>query len=131
MNVLVTGGAGFVGRHIVKKMADLGYDVTIVDNLISESALHPVDWMPHLKPAKGVKFIHQDATKFFESCNERFDIVIHLAAIIGGRLTIEYAPLMVAEDLALDARMYNWAVKTKPKKIVFFSSFLYKGFEKS
>ena len=38
MNVLITGGAGFVGRHVTKAMADLGYDVTIVDNLVSESA---------------------------------------------------------------------------------------------
>jgi len=122
MNVLVTGGAGFVGRHIVKKMSDIGYDITIVDNLISESSLHPSEWMTHLKSTRKIKFIHQDATRFFESCTERFDIVVHLAAIVGGRLTIEYAPLVVAEDLALDARMYNWAVKTKPKKIVFFSS---------
>jgi len=122
MNVLVTGGAGFVGRHVVKKMSALGYDITVVDNLVSESAIHPNDWMPHLKPNKEITFIHQDATKYFENCEERFDIVVHLAAIVGGRLTIEYAPLQVAEDLSLDARMYNWAVKTKPKKIVFFSS---------
>jgi len=122
MNVLVTGGAGFVGRHVVKRMCDSGYDVTVVDNLVSNSAARPEAWMDHLKPAKSFNFIEKDARHFFEECRESYDIVVHLAAIIGGRLTIEYAPLQVAEDLALDAMMYNWAVKTRPKKIVFFSS---------
>ena len=30
--VLVTGGAGFIGSHTVKKLCDLGYNVIIVDN---------------------------------------------------------------------------------------------------
>jgi len=122
MNVLITGGAGFVGRHFTKAMADMGYDVTIVDNLVSESAAHPTEWMPHLKPKRPINFIHKDAREFFYGPTDTFDIVVHLAAIVGGRLTIEYAPLQVAEDLSLDACMYNWAVKAKPKKIVFASS---------
>ena len=122
MNVLVTGGAGFVGRHVVKKLCDIGYDVTVVDNLISDSAQHPSKWMKHLVPEKSFDFIHNDATAFFETCKEQYDIVVHLAAIVGGRLTIEHAPLQVAEDLSLDAKMYNWAVKARPQKIVFFSS---------
>ena len=35
MRVLVTGGAGFVGSHIVDRYVDMGYDVHIVDNLTS------------------------------------------------------------------------------------------------
>jgi GDP-L-fucose synthase len=122
MNVLITGGAGFVGRHITKKLCDIGYDVTVVDNLISESAQHPKSWMKHLKPTRPFKFFEQDTRLFFNNCDEKFDLVIHLAAIVGGRLTIEFSPLQVAEDLSLDAQMFNWATKTKPGKIVFFSS---------
>lgn len=35
-NVLVTGGAGFVGSHIVDEYVDAGYDVTVVDNLTEQ-----------------------------------------------------------------------------------------------
>jgi len=35
-NVLVTGGAGFVGSHIVDEYVDAGYDVTVVDNLTDQ-----------------------------------------------------------------------------------------------
>ena len=42
--VLITGGAGFVGRHFTKKYCDSGYDVTIVDNMISESSIELSKW---------------------------------------------------------------------------------------
>jgi nucleoside-diphosphate-sugar epimerase len=48
--------------------------------------------------------------------------VIHLAAIVGGRATIEGNPLAVATDLAIDSDMFQWAIKTKPRHIVYFSS---------
>jgi hypothetical protein len=48
--------------------------------------------------------------------------VVHLAAIVGGRSTIEGAPLSVAVDLSLDAELFNWALRTRPGRIVYFSS---------
>tara|TARA_A100001011_G_scaffold393531_1_gene483580 strand:- start:1652 stop:2566 length:915 start_codon:yes stop_codon:yes gene_type:complete len=103
-------------------MSDLGYDITIVDNLVSESSLPPEQWMQHLKPKKKVNWVNDDARNFFARKKEKYDIVIHLAAIVGGRIKIENAPLQVAEDLSLDAEMFNWVSKYTPEKVVFFSS---------
>ena len=36
--ILVTGGLGFVGSHLVDSLADAGYNVTVIDNLCSESS---------------------------------------------------------------------------------------------
>jgi len=122
MKILVTGAAGFVGRHMTKKLCDRGDDVVCVDNMVSESSLHPNLWMDHLKPTKPVRFLNVDCRAFFNESSEQFDMIIHLAAVVGGRLTIENQPLSVAEDLAIDAMMFNWAVKTNQKKVIFLSS---------
>jgi nucleoside-diphosphate-sugar epimerase len=63
-----------------------------------------------------------DARHFFATDNTYFDLVIHLAAIVGGRATIEGAPLSVAVDLAIDAEMFQWALRTRPARIVYYSS---------
>ena len=54
--VLVTGGAGLIGSHIVDQFLSAGYEVTILDNL--EPEVHPEgapDWL-----AKGARFVHGD-----------------------------------------------------------------------
>jgi len=56
-----------------------------------------------------------------------FDLVIHCAAVVGGRLKIEHDTLAVATDLSIDAEFFNWVVrgKTMPKVIYFSSSAAY------
>ena len=121
-NVLITGGAGFVGRHMCKRFYDMNYEVYCVDNLISESSKKIEDWPNHLKCP--IKIINKDCREYFknEGKNKKFNLVIHLAAVVGGRAVIENSPIAVAEDLSIDAEMFNWAVKSKPDKLVFFSS---------
>ena len=97
MKILITGDAGFVGGYFHKAL-DV-HDITGVD----------------IK--NGI-----DARHFFATDNTYFDLVIHLAAIVGGRATIEGAPLSVAVDLAIDSELFQWALRTKPGRIVYYSS---------
>ncbi len=97
MKILITGDEGFVGREFHRQLTD--HDITGVD----------------LKSG-------QDCRDFFQYSKTVFDLVIHLAAIVGGRMTIEGNPLSVADDLSIDAEMFNWALRTKQKRIVYFSS---------
>lgn len=121
---LVTGGCGFVGRHFTHRLALLGYEVWVVDNLASSGALHPSAWPLHLRCQ--LQFFNVDVREFFDTIpkDQFFDLVIHLAAIVEGRATIETNPLAVAEDLAIDAMFFKWVTSLEhlPGKVVYFSS---------
>jgi nucleoside-diphosphate-sugar epimerase len=99
MKILITGDAGFVGRAFHRALEKQNHDITGIDLVNGKEVRH-----------------------FFATDNTQFDIVIHLAAIVGGRMTIEGNPLSVASDLAIDADMFQWALRTRPKHIVYFSS---------
>jgi GDP-L-fucose synthase len=125
LRALVTGGCGFVGRHFVNKLLDLDYHVTIVDNLSSGVSLEA--WPVHLaippQKRQNVAFHLADVRSFCREISPAFDLIVHLAAVVGGRTTIEGDPLAVATDLAIDADMFNWVVgKVRPKKLIYFSS---------
>ena len=75
MNVLVTGGAGYIGSHTVYELIDNGYDVAVVDDLETGfiDAVHP--------KARFYKGDLRDKA-FIDSVfdKERVDAVIHFAA---------------------------------------------------
>jgi nucleoside-diphosphate-sugar epimerase len=63
-----------------------------------------------------------DARDFFRRDDTYFDLLIHLAAVVGGRQTIEGSPLSLAVDLSIDSEMASWAIRTQPGHILYFSS---------
>jgi GDP-L-fucose synthase len=123
---LVTGGCGFVGRHFVRRLLQDGVHTTVVDDLSTGS--RPEAWPAHLavRPAQAslVEFHLVDIRDFMKSRQADYDLILHCAAVVGGRLTIERNPMHVATDLAIDADFFNWVVKSKPgpRKVVYFSS---------
>ncbi len=117
---LVTGGCGFIGRHFTKKMVDLGYNVVIVDNMYSNSALLPEVWPAHLKCS--CEFINCDIIEYLKTNNVLFDVIIHAAAIVGGRYTIENDPLLVSYDITIDNELFRWIEKNPCENLVYFSS---------
>lgn len=53
---------------------------------------------------------------------ETFADVFHFAAIVGGRAKIDGDPMMVAQDLSIDAEFFYWAVRQKPARVMYPSS---------
>lgn len=97
MKILITGHKGFVGRYFINRLSS--HDVLGID----------------IKDG-------YDCRDYFKSSDTQFDLVIHLAAIVGGRETIEGKPLAVADNFSIDSEFFQWCLKTKPKKVVYFSS---------
>jgi UDP-glucose 4-epimerase len=72
--ILVTGGAGFIGFHLCKKLTDSGLDVTIYDNLSSGK-------MENVKDNPKAKFVKGDILDLKGLCSlEKADVIVHLAA---------------------------------------------------
>ena len=126
--ILVTGGAGFVGRHLCQALLERGDQVICVDSIVPlTGGICPVEsngW-PLYNPLdyKNFTYERQDCRDFFkENETAYFDEIFHLAAMVGGREMIENQPLAVAEDLAIDSMFWRWVEKIAPEKVVCFSS---------
>ena len=124
--ILITGGAGFVGRRFTKYFLDRGDKVVVVDNIAKfTGGIDPSKKWPLFNPFdyKNFKFIRQDCRLWFSQSKDKdFDYALHLAAMVGGREMIEHNPLAVADDLSIDSHYWQWAKNNKPKKTLCFSS---------
>jgi GDP-L-fucose synthase len=124
--ILITGGAGFVGRRFCKRFLDAGHQVLCVDPLAPDTgARDPVGGWPLFSPHdyENFHFIRSDCRDWFaEHRDDDFDYALHLAALVGGRAMIENRPLAVADDLSIDAEYWQWAERARPAKTVCFSS---------
>lgn len=124
--ILITGGAGFVGRRFVRRFLTAGHEVVCVDPVIvGTGGIDPSCGWPLFEPRDFPIFHYhkQDCRDYFrDHPGEYFDEVFHLAAMVGGRLMIEQQPLLVAEDLSIDAQYWRWAENARPCKSIIFSS---------
>lgn len=96
---LVTGGLGFVGRYFMDHLVKDGWNVTMID--IKDGV---------------------DVRDYFKQSRVKYNLVIHLAAVVGGRETIEGRPLAVADNFSIDSEFFQWCLRTNPDKVVYFSS---------
>lgn len=103
MKILITGHKGFIGSHFTKRLTEMGHEITGLD----------------IKDGDGFDVRHWFGSPEF---TEVFDMVIHCAAIVEGREAIDGEPLRVATNLSIDSEFFNWAVRTKQKKLICFSS---------
>jgi dTDP-glucose 4,6-dehydratase len=85
MNILVTGGAGFIGSHLCKKLLEQGNSVICVDNFITGS----VDNVSELKDNSNFRLIGQDISNplYIEG---DLDWVLHLASIASPKYYLGY-----------------------------------------
>ncbi len=76
VKVLVTGGAGFIGSHLVERCLQKGYQTTVVDNLMTGSLSNLKDCLAHIELLEGSV---EEISTLPIDLNE-YDIIFHLAA---------------------------------------------------
>ncbi len=122
MRILVTGGAGFIGYHLVKSLMK-DNEIVIVDNVcdyydvkLKEDRLKQID----------VKFYKTDFSDLEEMdkifSENQFDIIVHLGAQAGVRYSIENPHAYEKSNLLGTLNIFELARKYGINKIVYASS---------
>ncbi|MFN3307136.1 MAG: NAD-dependent epimerase/dehydratase family protein [Candidatus Kapaibacteriota bacterium] len=116
MKILVTGGAGFIGSHIVDAYISLGHHVAVVDNLSTGD-------ISNVNPK--AEFLQLDINDPKISIiveNGNFDVINHHAAQIDVRISVDDPVFDAQNNILGSLRLYSSAVRSKVKKIIFASS---------
>ncbi|MBA3385951.1 MAG: GDP-mannose 4,6-dehydratase [Chthoniobacterales bacterium] len=125
MRTLVTGGAGFIGSHLVEKLLAAGHEVSILDDfndfydpelkranlgaVADQVQIHQID----LRDAAGMRKLFQ---------RERFDVIAHLAARAGVRPSILNPQLYYDTNVGGTLHLLEAAQRTGVERFIFGSS---------
>ena len=118
--VLVTGGASFIGSHLVDALLERGASVRVADNLSSGT----LDNIQEHLDKRRIEFFEEDLRDLGTALrmSEGIDVVFHLAADHGGRGYVDLHQAACASNLLLDGSVFYAARQAGVEKIVFASS---------
>lgn len=118
--VLVTGGASFIGSHLVDSLLEHGGSVRVVDDL-SSGKLENIQ--QHLNNGS-IEFTQADLREpgITRQALQGIDVLFHLAADHGGRGYLDLHQAGPASNLFLDGLVFWEALKAGVEKVVFASS---------
>ena len=120
MRALVTGGAGFIGSHLIDELVDAGYEVKIIDNLSSGD----LNLISHQTEAGNVEFIKGDLTVLDDvmQATKNIDCVFHMAANPDIRLGTQITDTDLKQGTIATYNILESMRVNGVKKIVFASS---------
>ena len=119
-HVIVTGGASFIGSHLVDRLVALGANVTVIDNFSSGT-------LENLSGSQNkINTIKMDLEwctlpEIVDTFNDH-EIVFHLAATHGGRGYISTHPADVSSNFAIDHHVFEASLRANIEKVISASS---------
>jgi len=117
MKVLVTGGAGFIGSHIVDTYIAAGHDVAVIDNFSSgqRKNLHPDVrvFEADIRDRVGVERVFREG---------RFDLVNHHAAQLDVRVSVGDPQFDAGQNILGSLNLFQAALETGVERVIFASS---------
>ena len=107
MKICVTGGSGFIGSHLVQKLLDKGYDVSVLDLR---------------KPVQDVEWFRKDIRDDLGNIFSNFNLVFHLAALANARKSSEDPKLCHDINIKGTLNVLNAALKGDVERVLLASS---------
>lgn len=124
MKFLVTGGAGFIGRWVVKKILDDGHQARVIDNLSNGS----VENIKEFEADKNFLGLVKDDIRDInavEKCFEGIDICLHLAAQINVQESLDYPERAFENNVIGTYNILESARKRKIKVVLMGTCMVY------
>lgn len=142
MKILVTGAAGFIGFHLVKRLAEQGHEIVGLDNLIAyydvtlkygrlkacgidtgaitENIFLPSETYPNYRFIKLDLADRERMERLFRE--EQFEVVVNLAAQAGVRYSLENPHVYISSNVTGFLNILEGCRHTKVKHLVFATS---------
>jgi UDP-glucose 4-epimerase len=123
MNVLITGGAGFIGSHLTEALLGSGHSVTVVDDLSTGS----LDNLTGVRDNPAFRFVRESVrdVSTMTSLVDRCDLVYHLAAAVGVQLIVDEPVHTIETNIHGSEVVLNLANKFGRKILVASTSEVY------
>lgn len=123
MKILVTGGAGFVGSHVVEGLLERGMSVVVLDNL-STGKLENIAYLLEKFGKNNLEFVKGDVanTKSFKEIGDKIEAIIHLAAVVSVPQSVADPQETNAVTLGGTINVFEFARINNIQKIVQASS---------
>lgn len=123
MNVLITGGAGFIGSHLAERLVSQGRNVTIIDDLSTGA----IDNIRGLKAAQNFSYFIDSLTneRLMAELVDSADIIYHLAAAVGVKLIVESPTRTMETNIRGTEVVLELAAKKKKRVLITSTSEVY------
>lgn len=122
MSILITGGAGYIGSHVLKQLLQNDEEVIVLDNLSTGN----METLNTLKNIKEFKFINEDLKNFSSIKNvfktNKIDTIIHFAASIVVPESIENPLKYYINNTVNTTNLIKCATDADVKKFIFSST---------
>jgi len=127
-NILITGGAGFIGTHLFEALIKQGNYITIIDNFNKEYYTGKEENLASVTQnyeiSKDYNIINGDLLEesIYSKILGDIDIIFHLAALAGVRYSIQNAEKVTRNNIISTINIFEFARKKNIKKVVYSSS---------
>ncbi|MFZ5918883.1 MAG: SDR family NAD(P)-dependent oxidoreductase [Chloroflexota bacterium] len=123
MRILVTGGAGYIGSHLVDRLMEQGHQVFVIDNLFTGKITNIAHHLGHER----FTFINEDILhrETMEWLVQQVDLIYHLAAVVGVRHVLNNPLQGIMTNVRGTEQVIELAYKYWRKVVIASSSEVY------